>query len=51
MKAHPAPQPSKLAKTVKKELVSEFLNAGFNKAEAVRMAEETLLSNYQLFKA
>lgn len=40
-----------LVKEIMRELVIEFMKIGFNQAEACKMAKETILSNYQLFKS
>lgn len=43
-------QSKELVKDIMTELSIEFMNLGFTKIEAVKMAKETVLSNYKLFK-
>lgn len=38
------------AKEIMKTLVIEFIQLGFNQVEACKMAKETILNNYSLFK-
>lgn len=50
MKKISTSQSVKLVKEIMKELIIEFIQAGFSQAEASKMAEETILSNHQLFQ-
>ena len=37
-------------KEIMKELAIDFMKIGFNQVDACRMAKETILKNYSLFK-
>jgi len=44
-------QPTELVKKIMRQLVIEFIIIGFNQEEACKIAKETILNNYQLFKS
>jgi hypothetical protein len=49
MEASPAGQPNALATEIKKELIAEFINSGFSRPEAKKLASEAIVTNWQLF--
>lgn len=44
-------QTKEQVKEIMKSLAIEFMQIGFNQVEACRMAKETILNNYSLFKS
>ncbi len=51
MKTISTGQSQELVKLIMKELAIEFMKVGFNQVEACKMAKETILNNYQIFKS
>jgi len=51
MKTISTGQSQELVKQIMKELAIEFMKVGFSQLEACKMAKETILNNYKIFKS